>query len=99
MKLLLTSSGITNNSIEKELKTKVYIGVSAGSSILCPEIKNPLFDLYEESLDSYPTHGLNLVNFTFIPHLNILEFPNIKIDIIRNFAKEYEFKMRKKSYS
>ncbi|HAQ02522.1 hypothetical protein A2467_01915 [Candidatus Nomurabacteria bacterium RIFOXYC2_FULL_36_8] len=53
------------------LKTKVYVGVSAGSMILSPDLLlNTLQKLYKEDLEKTENiNGINLVNFYILPHL------------------------------
>lgn len=83
--------GIRNSGLEEELpkllENKVWIGVSAGSCVVCPTISNSVFDLYEEDIEGYPKDGLKLVDFLFIPHLNNEEFPKINIENIKNASK------------
>jgi dipeptidase E len=58
------------------LKTKVYMGISAGSMVLgkflSPDISKKLFD---EDFGSEPSTPLEFLNFAYIPHLNSLHFP------------------------
>lgn len=63
--------------LEKLLKTKIWIGPSAGSIVLCPTIINACQDLFGEKIKNQPIEGLGLVNFQFIPHLNSENFSNI----------------------
>jgi len=53
------------------LKTKVYVGVSAGSMILSQDLLlNTLQKLYKEDLEKTENiNGINLVNFYILPHL------------------------------
>lgn len=53
------------------LKTKVYVGVSAGSMILSPDLLlNTLQKLYKEDLEKTENmNGINFVNFYILPHL------------------------------
>lgn len=53
------------------LKTKVYVGVSAGSMILSPDLLlNTLQKLYKEDLERTENMGgLNFVDFYVLPHL------------------------------
>ncbi len=64
----------------KLLETRVWIGASAGSCVLCPTLCNACQDLYDENIDGFPTDGLNLVNFVFIPHYNNKMCPKITKD-------------------
>ncbi len=54
------------------LKTRVYVGVSAGSMILSKNLAlNISQTLYEEDLDkTEEMTGLNYVDFYFLPHMN-----------------------------
>lgn len=58
------------------LKTKVYVGVSAGSMIVGPDLLlNISQKLYEEDLERTENlPGLNFVNFYILPHYNSPHF-------------------------
>ncbi|MFA6994838.1 MAG: Type 1 glutamine amidotransferase-like domain-containing protein [Patescibacteria group bacterium] len=58
------------------LKTKVYVGISAGSMIVSPDlILNILQKLYEEDLEKTENlSGLNFVDFYALPHYNSPHF-------------------------
>jgi dipeptidase E len=59
------------------LKSKVYVGVSAGSMITNPDLARKISQVvYEEDLDKdRDLEGLNYVDFYFLPHLNSPYFP------------------------
>lgn len=82
---------IKNSGLEKYLKklleTRIWIGASAGSCVLCPTICNAVQDLYDENVEGLPTDGLNLVDFQFMPHLNNDMCPNIRENNIVNVSK------------
>lgn len=82
---------IKNSGLEEHLKelleTRVWIGASAGSCVLCPTICNSCQDLFDEDIPGYPTDGLGLVDFQFVPHLNNEIFPRIKKENILNASK------------
>lgn len=59
------------------LETRVWIGASAGSCVVCPTLCNFCQDLFDENIDGFPTDGLNLVDFQIVPHLNNLMCPKI----------------------
>lgn len=62
------------------LKIRVYVGVSAGSMITSPNLKEKeMQQLYDEQVfDIESDEGLGLVNFLVVPHLNSPFFPHIK---------------------
>lgn len=64
------------------LKTKVYVGVSAGSMVACPDLQLKTSQLvYDEDLDETDNmKALNLVNFYVTPHLNSPYFTKIRKD-------------------
>jgi len=72
------------------LKTKVYVGVSAGSMVICKDLILKISQiLYEEDLDQTENMpGLNFVDFYFLPHLNSLYFKNLKENFIRETVKD-----------
>lgn len=69
------------------LETRVWVGASAGSCVLCPTICNSCQDLFDENIVGGSTDGLNLVDFQFIPHLNNKAFPKINIENLENARK------------
>jgi dipeptidase E len=72
------------------LKTKVYVGISAGSMVTCPSIalSNKDKKVYYEKWTGYGSEeGLGLVNFYFRPHLNTRFFPNANSDTFQEIAK------------
>lgn len=53
------------------LKTKVYVGLSAGSMVTGPDLNLRLSKaIYGEEAEKDSTPGLGLVDFYFLPHLN-----------------------------
>lgn len=75
--------------LPKFLKTKVYVGLSAGSMVTNPDLALEISQtLYGEDLDRTESMlGLNYVNFYFIPHLNSPHFPKLIEKNIRKMAK------------
>jgi dipeptidase E len=71
------------------LKNKVYVGVSAGSMITCPDLLLKESQvLYEEDLDKTDNMtSLNLVNFYFLPHYNSEYFTNLSKTNIKNVVR------------
>jgi dipeptidase E len=67
------------------LKTKVYVGVSAGSVVLSKDLMLTASQkLYEEDLDETESlPGLNCVDFYVLPHLSSPYFENVREDLIR----------------
>ena len=82
----IKSSGLENH-LKSLLETRVWIGTSAGSIVLCPTICNSCQDLFDDNIQVYPTDGLGLVDFQFVPHLNNEFFPKIKKEYILNASK------------
>jgi dipeptidase E len=69
------------------LQTRVWIGASAGSVVLCPTVLNSAQDLFDENIDYLPAEGLGLVDFQFVPHLNNEFFPKIREENLRNAVR------------
>lgn len=71
------------------LKTKVYVGASAGSMVTGKELVLKISQLvYEEDLDrTEDMAGLNFVNFYLLPHLNSQDFKKVRKDFIDEVAK------------
>lgn len=84
-------SCIKNSGLEehllKLLETRVWIGSSAGSCVLCPTICNSCQDLFDENMEGIPIDGLGFVNFQFIPHLDNKSFPKINFENLENASK------------
>jgi dipeptidase E len=77
------------------LKTKVYVGLSAGS---CVTNKDTMLKrsqiLFKDSLDkTEDIKCLNIVDFYFIPHLNSPYFENLDENSIRKVCKEIKDKI------
>lgn len=71
------------------LKTKVYVGVSAGSIVTNKDLALKLSKIiYEEDLDRTEIMaGLHFVDFYFLPHLNSLDFEKIREENIKEAIK------------
>ena len=71
------------------LKTKVYVGVSAGSCVVSKDLALKISqDIYSEDLDrTEDMVGLNLVDFYILPHLNSQYFNKVKKDFISEAVK------------
>jgi len=67
------------------LKTKVYVGVSAGSMVACKDLLLKQSQLiYEEDLtETENMAGLHLVDVYVLPHLNSEYFTKLREDAIR----------------
>jgi len=70
------------------LKTRVYVGISAGSCMAGPTIYNKVQNLFGEKYGLQIKKGLGLVDFQFIPHLNSPDFKKIREINLREAAKE-----------
>jgi dipeptidase E len=80
----LNKSGLSS-MLPDLLKTKVYVGVSAGSMVTCKDLALKLSQVvYEEDLDETESlTALNLVDFYFLPHLNSEYFKKLREDPIK----------------
>ncbi len=96
---------VTESGLEQELPRllggRVWIGVSAGSIVLCPTICNTVQDLFgEEDFEVAGTvNGLKYVNFDFIPHLNSEYFPKVRSDDIKIALRNLEKTGSQKLYA
>jgi dipeptidase E len=79
------------------LKTKVWVGVSAGSMVTNPDLARKISQaVYQEDFDKdRDVEGLNYVDFYFLPHLNSPHFPLLTEENIRKATKD----MTKKVYA
>jgi dipeptidase E len=71
------------------LKTKVWVGISAGSIVTNPDLVAKISQaIYDEDYDKMgEVSGLNYVDFYFLPHLNSPYFPNLVEENIKKLAK------------
>ncbi len=71
------------------LKTRVYIGISAGSMIMAPNLREKEMQrLYEEPIVNNESNvGLGFVDFLVIPHMNSQYFPRTT-ELINEVARE-----------
>src|SRR3989344_5853930 len=70
------------------LKTKIYVGLSAGSMVTNPDLALRLSQIiYEDDMEEEPMNGLNYVDFYFLPHLNSPYFPNRMGEKIKEVAE------------
>lgn len=72
------------------LKEKVYVGVSAGSMVACPDLLLSTSQaVYGEDLnETQEMPALNYVDFYFLPHLNSKWFPDVNKENIAEKAKD-----------
>lgn len=79
------------------LKTKVYVGLSAGSMVINPDLALKLSQIiYEEDMtETENMTALGLVDFYFLPHLNSDYFKKLRELNIREATK----RMTKKVYA
>ncbi|MFH1178622.1 MAG: Type 1 glutamine amidotransferase-like domain-containing protein [bacterium] len=70
------------------LKTKVYVGLSAGSMVTNPDLALKMSQIiYGDDMEEEPMDGLNYVDFYFLPHLNSPSFPARMEEKITDVAK------------
>lgn len=93
----IKSSGLEEH-LSSLLETRVWIGASAGSCVLCPTICNSCQDLFDENIKEFPTDGLGLVDFQFVPHFNNGYFPKIKKENLLSASKNLKEIDGKKLY-
>lgn len=77
--------------LPKYLKTKVYMGISAGSMVTGKYIRlSDSKKLYYPDIQGYQDDtGLNLVGFSFRPHLNSPIFPNVNKEVLEKITKNF----------
>lgn len=76
--------------LPKLLKTKVYVGISAGSMVTAKNISLSSAGIlyYEQTGNLENTEGLGFVDFEICPHLNSEGFPKVRVDYLQRLAKE-----------
>lgn len=83
----INKSGLIN-ILPEFLKTKVYVGLSAGSMVTSPDLALRLSQIiYGDDMEEEPMDGLNYVDFYFLPHLNSPFFPTRMEEKIMEVAK------------
>ena len=84
----VNKSGLIN-ILPELLKTRVYVGVSAGSMATNKDLVLKISQIvYGEDLDrTEAMNGLNYVDFYFLPHLNSEYFKNLRKDSIEKAVK------------
>jgi len=71
------------------LKTRVYVGISAGSMITASNFNLSMSQrLYYEDIGKYKDNeGLGYVNFHIRPHFNSPDFPKVRTNYLAKIAK------------
>lgn len=83
----IRESGLVN-LLPELLKSKVYVGSSAGSMVTNPDLNDRLSKMvYDEDAGEENIAGLNYVNFYILPHFNSPFFPLRKKEIINEMIK------------
>ena len=84
----INKSGLIN-ILPELFKTRVYVGVSAGSMVTNKDLVLKISQIvYGEDLDrTEAMNGLNYVDFYFLPHLNSEYFKNLRKDSIEKAVK------------
>ncbi|MEK7578944.1 MAG: Type 1 glutamine amidotransferase-like domain-containing protein [Patescibacteria group bacterium] len=74
------------NCLPELLKTRVWVGLSAGSMVTNKDLALKISQIvYEEDLDrTEDVVGLNYVDFYFLPHLNSEFFPRLREQNIKD---------------
>lgn len=73
------------------LSSKVYVGISAGSMVMAPSLKEKEIQrLYQEPRVSFDNDdGLGLVDFLVVPHLNSPYFSRVE-ELVEEVAKDVD---------
>jgi dipeptidase E len=84
----IKKSGLVN-LLPELLKTRIWVGVSAGSMVVTKEISlNDSQLLYEEQDDTKNNTGLGYLDFHIRPHLNNKYYSNVTLENIQKIADE-----------
>ncbi len=73
------------------LRTRVYVGVSAGSVVMCPSGDLSMSErLWSEEVGEHDSdEALGYVDFLLRPHLNSPYFPKLNLENLEEIAKEF----------
>ena len=89
----INKSGLIN-ILPELLKTRVYVGLSAGSMVTGPDLALKLSQLiYGDEVEKENMAGLNYTDFYFLPHLYSPHFPIRTPDKIGEIAKMFPKKI------
>ncbi len=85
----LNKSGVAGE-LPRLLKTKVYMGISAGSMVTAKTVSlSKEGILYYETVGSFvDSKGLGFIDFEIRPHLNSPDFPKVRLDFLEKIAEE-----------
>jgi len=78
-------------ALPEMLKTRVYVGISAGSMVACKslDLSNSKKLYYEEGISDYNQDaGLGFADVLIRPHLNSPFFPEVNLENLSKLAKE-----------
>ena len=83
------------NILSELLKSKIYVGISAGSMVTNPDLSlKASQELYGDDLTRTENmKGLGLVDFYFFPHLNSEYFINLRKEKIESLSKKIKGKI------
>ncbi|MFA5986001.1 MAG: Type 1 glutamine amidotransferase-like domain-containing protein [Parcubacteria group bacterium] len=72
------------------LKTKVYVGISAGSMVMCPNLDLSTAErfYFEPLKGDEKDEGLGFIEFLVRPHLNSQYFPEVTLNNMEKISKE-----------
>lgn len=76
-------------ALPETLKTRVYVGISAGSMITAKKLPSKEFQslYYEEDIGIKDDNGLGFVDFQILPHFNSPHFPDLNIEKLETLTK------------
>lgn len=85
----ITAEGI-DKKLPNWLEDKTYIGISAGSMLLCPRLDIPDNELLYPGEDNPEniSKGLGLIDFCVLPHYNSDYFTSLREEAVTKAAKE-----------
>ena len=77
--------------LSEMLKTRIWVGVSAGSIAVGKKLSTFDERLYDEEVDGYKgNNGLGYVDFSIRPHLNNPDFPNVTTKKVKDLARDLD---------
>lgn len=88
----IKKSGL-EKTLSELLKTRVYVGISAGSMVTAKNISlSTAGILYYEKYGKFKNKkGLGLVDFELRPHLNSKWFPKVRLSYLKKLAEEVPY--------
>ena len=79
-----------DKELEELLKTRIYVGISAGGMVTNKTIKLSSELIFDEGIEGKEYPGMGLVDFYVRPHLNSEYFPKMRNEFLKEIAPKFD---------